>query len=173
MSVLVVFAGLPGTGKTTLARLVAARLRAALIRVDAIEASVVRCGLAEPPVGVIGYLVAHEVATSCLRVGTPVVVDAVNPVPEARAGWPALAANEAVPLRVVEVTVPDTAEHRRRVESRRSDLAGLTVPTWEQVTSNGYRPWDEARDGYRLLVSNTGTPEAAAGGILDFVAAEG
>jgi predicted kinase len=39
-------AGRPGTGKTTLGRRLAAELRAAYLRIDAIEAAVVRCRLA-------------------------------------------------------------------------------------------------------------------------------
>lgn len=167
---LLVFAGRPGTGKTTLAGLLAAELRAAVVRVDAVEAAIVRSGLAAHPLGPVGYVVAHEVAAGCLRAGTPVVVDAVNPVAEARAGWTALAAATGVPLRVVEVEVSDAARHRHRVEQRRSDLPGLAVPTWEQVTGGGYQPWDEARDGPRLLVDNVGEPADAAARIRAYLA---
>ena len=157
---IVVFAGLPGVGKTTLSRLVASELRAALIRVDAIEAAVVTAGLATAPVGPVGYLVAQRMAAGCLAVGTPVVVDAVNPVPEARAGWAALAEEAKTTLVLVEVVLADQAEHRRRVESRRSDLPGLVVPTWKQVQSTGYQPWDTDRDGERLVVDGSDAPSA-------------
>jgi predicted kinase len=159
--VLVVFVGRPGSGKTTLARLTAAELRAAHLRIDVIEAAVIRSGLARPPLGPVGYVVAHEVATSCFAVGTPVVVDAVSPVPGARAGWAALARASRVPVRVVEVAVSDPREHRRRVEARRSDVADLAVPTWGQVTALAYEPWDSTRDGPRLLVVNDGPPADA------------
>lgn len=151
-ALLIVFAGRPGVGKTTLSRLVAGRIGAALIRVDAIEAAVVTAGLATAPVGPVGYLVAHQIAAGCLAVGTPVVVDAVNPVPEARAGWPALADQSSTTLLQVEVVLSDEAEHRRRVEARRSDLPGLTVPSWANVRASDYQPWDVPRDGERLVV---------------------
>ena len=154
---LVVFAGRPGTGKTTLARLLATELRAAHLRMDAIETAVVRSGLAEPPLGPVGYFIAGEVAASCLRVGTPVVVDAVSPAAEARRGWTDVAASAGASLRVIEMSLSDPAEHRRRVEERRSDLTGLRVPTWEQVQSREYDPWDETRDGARLAVRNDGS----------------
>ena len=156
---LIVFAGLPGTGKTTLARLLAADLHAALLRIDAIEATIVRCGLAAQPVGPVGYVVAEEIAAGCLAVGTPVVVDAVNPVAEARAVWPTLAAKYGVSLRTIETRLSDHAEHRRRVRQRRSDLPGLVVPTWEQVRDRGFQPWDEDRDGPRLSVDTIEPPE--------------
>ncbi len=80
---------------------------------------------------------------------------------DARRGWPAVATAAGVPLRVIEVGVGDPVEHRRRVQQRRSDLDGLTVPTWEQVMTRGYQPWDEHRDGPRLIVHDDDTPETA------------
>ena len=122
---------LHGTGKTTLGRRLAAELRAAYLRIDAIEAAVVRCGLAEHPAGPVGYVVAHELAAAALAVGTPVIIDAVNPVPEARTGWRAI--GDGARLVVLETTLSDPEEHRRRVTARRPDLAGSAVPSWDQL----------------------------------------
>ena len=152
---LVVLAGRPGTGKTTLGRLVAAALGAAFLRIDAIETAVVGCGLAQPPVGPVGYVVAHEVAAPTLAVGTSVVVDAVNPVPEARSGWAVLASSAR--LVVFETVLADEAEHCRRVETRRPDLARQIVPTWDEVLASDYMTWDEARDGPRHVIDMTDT----------------
>lgn len=162
---LIVFAGLPGVGKTTISRLVAHRLRAALIRIDAVEAAVVSCGLATAPVGPIGYVVAHQMTAGCLAVGTPVVVDAVNPVPMARVGWRALTDGTPTRLVLVEVVLGNQAEHRRRVQSRRSDLPGLVVPTWADVQESDYQPWDVARDGERIVVDGA-DPQLALHSIL-------
>ncbi|CAN5406259.1 hypothetical protein BH24ACT9_BH24ACT9_06870 [soil metagenome] len=86
---LIVFGGLPGTGKTTLARKVARSLRASYVRLDAIESGLIDAGLVpdQAGVGAAGYLVANRVAESCLRAGLDVVADAVNPVQVAREGW--------------------------------------------------------------------------------------
>lgn len=157
---MVVLAGRAGTGKTTLARRLAAELRAAYLRIDAIEAAVVRCGLAEHPVGPVGYVVAHELAAATLAVGTPVVIDAVNPVPEARSGWRTI--TEAARLVVLETTLSDTEEHRRRVTARRPDLAGSAVPSWEQVISRDYAAWDESRDGPRHVIDMLDTEQGVA-----------
>lgn len=59
-----------------------------------------------------------------------------------------------------EVVLSDVNEHRRRVEQRRSDLEGLTTPTWEQAVGQTYERWDVARDGHRWVV-NGGDTEAA------------
>ena len=159
---LVVLAGLPGTGKTTLARRLVTALGAAYVRIDAIETAVIRCGLARPPVGPVGYVVAHEIAAATLSLGTPMVVDAVNPVPEARAGWAGLAMRTGARLAVCETTLRDPAEHRSRVRARLPDLPDQVVPSWDEVLTGEYVEWDETRDGARLVVDMTDTDEGVA-----------
>ncbi len=152
---LVVLGGLPGTGKTTIARRLSERLRAAHVRVDTITAAMARSGVdPEHPAGLASYLIAEAVAEECLRAGTSVVVDAVNPVEAARRQWRELAARTDAPLRVVELVCPDEAEHRRRLETRADDLAGER-PTWADVAAREYEPWDEPR-----LVVDTREPLA-------------
>ena len=142
---LVVLGGLPGTGKTTIARRLSERLGAAHVRVDSITAAMSKAGV-DPgqSTGLASYVVAEAVAEECLRAGTPVVVDAVNPVGAARRQWHELAARTGDRLRVVEVVCPDEAEHRRRLETRAEDLAGER-PTWADVAARVYEPWDEPR----------------------------
>src|SRR6266566_1536793 len=36
----------------------------------------------------------------------------------------------------------DPDEHRRRAEMRISDIPGLQLPTWEEIVSREYHPWD-------------------------------
>jgi predicted kinase len=164
-----VLAGPPGTGKTTLARLLATRLGAAHLRVDAIEAAIVRSGVAEHPVGVVGYAVMSEVAACCLQTGVSVLIDAVNPVPQARAWWVGLAAERDARLVVVELQLADVREHRRRVEGRVSDVVGLEVPSWQAVSQGEYVPWDEVRDGPRLLVAAERPPQELCAVVLRLV----
>lgn len=143
---LVVFGGLPGTGKTTLAQRVAARLQATYVRIDAIEAALWRAGIPRgEPTGLAAYVAAEAVAEGSLGAGATVVVDAVNPVEAARRGWRELSRRAGVPMRVIEVVCSDAVEHRRRVEVRRADLDGHEVPAWADVTSREYEPWREPR----------------------------
>jgi hypothetical protein len=39
----------------------------------------------------------------------------------------------------------DQAEHKRRIEQRRSDIAGLDLPDWNSVQGREYEVWSEAR----------------------------
>ena len=45
---LIAFAGLPGTGKTSIARELARRLHATYLRIDTIEQAIVSCGNIDP-----------------------------------------------------------------------------------------------------------------------------
>lgn len=143
---LIVFGGLPGTGKTTLSQAVAGEMHAAWLRVDLIEAALLRAGIAkDQPTGYAAYCVAFALAEAHLQMGTPTVVDAVNPVEAAREGWRNTAHACGVPLRVVEVVCSWADEHERRVSGRRSDLTGFEVPTWKDVVDREYEPWTEPR----------------------------
>src|SRR5688572_33309530 len=94
---LVVFGGLPGTGKTTLARQVADRLGATYLRIDTIEQALRSAlGLGDD-VGSAGYDIAYAVSEINLTLGRTVVADCVNPLPVTRAAWRDVAARAAAP----------------------------------------------------------------------------
>lgn len=138
---LIVFSGLPGTGKTTLAKALAAPLEAVYLRIDSIEQALRNSGTLRREVGSSGYQVANAMALDNLKMGRRVVADCVNPVEESRRAWAESAALSGCALLNVQVICSDLDQHRQRVESRISDVPGLVVPDWQSVMAHEYEPW--------------------------------
>ncbi len=159
---LYVLAGLPGSGKSTLASRLAARVRGCHLRVDSIEQALRDGGVSD--IGPLGYLAAQAVAADNLRHGLDVVADSVNPLALTRDAWRDVALRAGAELREVEIVCSSRDEHQRRVETRTSDVPGLRLPTWAEVTSRRYEAW--ARE--HLVVDTAGqTPDASAQQLFD------
>lgn len=142
---LIAFAGLPGTGKTSIARGLARRLRAVYLRIDTIEQALRSEGTLAKDIMAEGYVVAYRVAEDNLRLGQTVIADSVNPIELTREAWLAVAARAKVEMVDVEIVCSDPEEHRRRVETRSTDIPGLALPTWQAVTAREYQPWHRPR----------------------------
>src|SRR4051812_19570645 len=126
----IILSGLPGVGKTTIARDLAARLCAVYVRIDSIEQAIWKSPPhAEVPMDGAGYLVGHAIAADNLRLGRAVIADSVNPWPLTRDAWRAVAERAGVRALEVEIICSDPNEHRRRLESREHDLPGLSRVT--------------------------------------------
>jgi len=143
---LIVLAGLPGVGKSTVAREIARALGASWLRVDTIEAAMLKAGLPRSfKTGLAAYVVAGDLAEARLELGGDVVIDAVNAVEPARQMWRDLADARGARLTFVEVVCADPAEHRRRLAARELATPPLPTPTWEEVEAVAldYLPWTE------------------------------
>ncbi|SFB01748.1 Predicted kinase [Pseudomonas sp. NFIX10] len=141
---LIVFSGLPGTGKTTIAKGLVDTIGGLYLRIDTIEQAIRNSGALARDVGRSGYMVANELALSNLDLGRTVIVDGVNPVIESRLAWSEIASRAGVRLMNIEVICSDKNEHQRRVETRLGDISGLTPPTWQSVLDHEYEAWAEA-----------------------------
>ena len=139
---LIVFGGLPGTGKTTIARELARQLGAVHLRIDSIEQALRDYRAGRHSLDDAGYRVAYMVAADNLSVGRMVIADSVNPLPVTRDAWVAVAKRTRTRVVEVEVICSDPDEHRRRAETRVTDIPGLRLPTWQEIVSREYHPWD-------------------------------
>lgn len=156
-ALLIAFAGLPGTGKSTIARQLALETGAVWLRIDTIEQAILDSGLAPDGVEGGGYAVAQAVAADNLRLGRTVIADSVNPWMVTRDAWRDAGLGAGARVVEVEITCGDAAEHRRRVESRAAEVPNLSLPDWQTVTARDYRPWTRER----LIIDTAGrTPTA-------------
>jgi predicted kinase len=154
--VLVIIGGLPGVGKTTIARELARELGAVHLRIDSIEQAIRDSGTVSQALNDTGYRVAYAVAEDNLRIGRTVIADSVNPLNLTRDAWIAVASRAQVGASEVEVRCSDPQRHRRRLETRSADISGLRLPTWEEVVSREYEPWNREH----IVIDTTGRSQA-------------
>jgi len=160
---LISLSGLPGTGKSTIARKLAERLGAVWLRIDTIEQAVLASEIAHGPINDAGYRIAYAVAEDNLRLGLSVTADCVNDVLLARNAWRDVSLRARVALLEVEVICADVREHRRRVETRLADVTGLSYPDWRETIGRAYEPWDRER---LLIDTAESSPDECATAIL-------
>ena len=145
MTRLIVFAGLPGTGKSSIARGLAKRLGAVWLRIDSIEQAIRESAIAPESVEDAGYRAAYAVAGDNLRLGRDVIGDSVNGWMLTRNAWRDVGLRTGAQVVEVEIQCTDRDEHRRRVEARASEVPGLILPDWRAVIERDYHAWDRDR----------------------------
>ncbi len=154
---LIIISGLPGTGKSTIAESLAAKLATPLFSVDPIEAAILKSGLTRSfATGLAAYLVAEALAGEQLKCGLSAIIDAVSPVQEARAMWHTLAHTHNATLIIIECVL-ERELHKQRLLARIRNMHGIPEVTWEDVEQQRetYLPWQEER-----LVLDTATAHA-------------
>jgi predicted kinase len=145
---LIVVAGLPGSGKSTMAGDLGQALNCAVLGVDQAEAAMWRAGVSpSAPTHHAAYLVVGVLAAEQLALGHDVIVDAVNGPEPARAQWRELAEQTEAELRFIVVECGDDEVFRDRLEHRTRSIEGLPEPTWEGVLRRRaeFPPWTDER----------------------------
>lgn len=148
---MIVFSGLPGTGKSTLAESLARTLRIPVFAKDWLEASLLRSELtpsiAEKPLGFAGYDLLTTLAQRQLKLEQSVILDSVASTETVRKTGRALADQYKAGWRVIECICTDESLHLSRLQLRERRIPGWHELTWSDVqhVKQRYAIWDEER----------------------------
>ena len=141
--ILFILSGLPASGKSTLSKLIAQEYNAFYLRIDTIEQGL--RDLCNFDVQGEGYRLSYKIAADNLQLGHNVVADSCNPITFTRKEWENVATQNNSLFVNIEVVCSDKEEHRKRVGTRKNDIEGLKLPTWEDVENREYHLWESEK----------------------------
>jgi predicted kinase len=148
---LIIFSGLPGTGKSTLAEAVGRHLSIPVFAKDWLEATLLRCELTavnvQKPLGSAGYELLTTLAERQLMLGQSVILDSVAGTQSIRDVWQRLAKRYQARLRVIECICSDESFHRLQLSKRERNIPGWHELEWADVqkAKGYYLAWSEDR----------------------------
>ncbi len=146
---LILFSGLPGCGKTSLARAVAHTLRLPLFAKDRFQ-RVLRDEAPGAPLTTAYHLLLDQAAEQ-LSLGLGVVLDAVFPLPEFRQAARDIAFHQGASLAIIQCVCTDELLWRARVDSRSEIVPGWPPAGWAEIER--LRPiWQPWPPGTTLVV---------------------
>jgi predicted kinase len=145
---LVVFAGLPGVGKSTLADAVGRELRAPVFAIDWLLGALTPFGgRMFDDLWAIGLEQMTTLAFRQLTAGQSVVLDAPGEELDVRERWQSLASSLGAAFRPFVCVCPDVEVHKARFEGRRRGIPGWhETGAWSNVLARiaTFEPWPAA-----------------------------
>ncbi|WP_424971552.1 AAA family ATPase [Dinoroseobacter sp. S76] len=136
----VCLSGLPGGGKSMIARALAAETGALWLRVDRVEQAKREPHMKTEDLADGGYAAPRAVPPAVLEQGSDVIADRVNPIPLTQEAWRAAMLEEGGRHLDVALTCSNTKEHRRRVETCKAEVPKPGLPDWQAVLTRTYEP---------------------------------
>jgi len=146
---MIIFSGLPGTGKSTLAEAIGKALGIPVFAKDWLEGTFLRSGLKptieEKPLGFAAYELLTVLAERQLVLGQSVILDSVAGTETIRSTWRQLSRQYSAEWRVVECLCSDEYLHRSQLKVRERNIPGWHELEWYDVekAKQYYRPWDD------------------------------
>jgi predicted kinase len=145
---LIIFSGLPGTGKSRLAEAVGRVLGIPVFAKDWLEAALVRGKLIaanqNKPLGSAGYQLLTTLAERQFMLDQSVILDSVASTQSIRDIWFQLARQYRADCRVIECICSDEILHRARLNQRQRNIPGWHELEWSEVerVKQYYVPWE-------------------------------
>ena len=166
---IIVVSGLPGSGKSTIAEAIAKKIHSPLLSVDPVESSILKSGISRSfESGLAAYIVVQTLASEQLKLDMSVIIDAVNPVQEARDIWHVLEVKHNAKLFIIECLL-DEQIHKQRLHDRIRNMHRIPEVTWEDIEKRKkeYIPWKEKR----LILDTAQSQEKNLQEVLNYIEA--
>lgn len=149
---LIVFSGLPATGKSKIADAVGQTSSIPVFNKDWLEATLSQAGLSHyvenrQVLGYAGYHLLTTLAKRQLQLQQSAILDSVVGLERTRHEWRALAKTFGAEWAVIECICSDERLHQARVAARRYPIPGWPPLSWAQVeyVRAYFEPWQEER----------------------------
>jgi predicted kinase len=161
---LILFSGLPGTGKSTVAEIVGQRLGIPVFSKDWLEATLLGAGITaaketSDAIQYAAYELLLTLARRQLAIQQSCSIDCVASQQSLRQQFQTLATDYHADWRVIECTCSDEGLHRIRLTNRQRSIPGYRELTWQQLleTKTRFVPWTHERlilDTVQPLMTN-------------------
>lgn len=133
----IVFSGLPGTGKSSLAEAVGRQLQIPVFAKDWLESTLVGAGLIsdnrDKRLGFAGYELLTVLAERQLKLGQSVVLDCVTATQTIRDQWNTLAREYQADWLAIECVCSDEQLHQTRLQKRKRGIPNWYELEWSDV----------------------------------------
>ena len=134
---LIIFSGLPGTGKSALAETIGRDYGIPVFAKDWLEATLLRSGLKpvteDKSLGSAGYELLTVLAERQLMLCQSVILDSVAGTQTIRNTWCQLSEQYKADWRVIECICSDESLHQARLKDRKRNIPGWHELEWSEV----------------------------------------